>query len=155
MRASNLFGNFTSLKSVFFTNLKCMKNVGEPFCGPQKILEFYRLALFISEIHTINEKTPLLGRFIHDLGLRLRSTAVCTHIHRVRYGHFTLHHALLRQQWNLNDILVNIAQCKKLLTPRKLFTNMTVTPQKDIVEDSEDQGAEQMIRNMLKNKQPD
>ena len=118
-------------------------------------LKFYSLTLFISEIHTINEKTPLLKRFIHDLGMRLRSTAVCTHIHRVRYGHFTLQHALLRQQWTLNDILNNIAQCKKLLTPRKLFTNMTVTPQKDLAEDSEDQGAEQMIRNMLKNKQPD
>ena len=117
-------------------------------------LKFYSLTLFISEIHTINEKTPLLKRFIHDLGMRLRSTAVCTHIHRVRYGHFTLQHALLRQQWTLNDILNNIGQCKKLLTPRKLFTNMTVTPQKDLVEDSEDQGAEQMIRNMLKNKQP-
>lgn len=81
---------------------------------------------FTLEIHAINETPGYLRRVIHDTGLKLKSTAVCTHIHRLRYGHFTVDHALLRQQWTVPDIANNVVKCRKLLTPEKLFTNANI-----------------------------
>lgn len=81
---------------------------------------------FTLEVHTINENDEFLANFVHDIGLRLRSTAVCTHIHRLRYGYFGLDHALLTKEWNLHGIINNIDYCRRQLTPNKLFTNIAV-----------------------------
>ncbi|KAK7095037.1 pseudouridylate synthase TRUB2, mitochondrial-like [Littorina saxatilis] len=75
---------------------------------------------FTLEIHAINEFCDYFMRMIHDIGLQLRSTAVCTGIRRLRYGHFDVSHALLRQQWNFEDILDNMKQNAAMLTPDKL-----------------------------------
>lgn len=57
---------------------------------------------------------------IHDIGLQLKSTAVCTGIRRLRYGHFELSHALLRKHWTLEHILDNVHQNKSQITVEKL-----------------------------------
>lgn len=75
---------------------------------------------FCAEIHSINEQCDEFARLIHDIGLQLKSTAVCTGIRRLRYGHFDTSHALLRQQWNLEDIVDNLRQNAALLVPEKL-----------------------------------
>ena len=89
-------------------------------------LNINMLIFVVLEIHAINETPGYLRRVIHDTGLKLKSTAVCTHIHRLRYGHFTVDHALLRQQWTVPDIANNVVKCRKLLTPEKLFTNANI-----------------------------
>ncbi|XP_071096338.1 pseudouridylate synthase TRUB2, mitochondrial-like [Haliotis cracherodii] len=81
---------------------------------------------FTLEIHAINEKCTYLMNFIGDVGLSLKSTAVCTHIRRVRYGHFELQHALLRKQWTAEHILDNIQSCSSLLSVDKLATSDSV-----------------------------
>nr|CAG4648112.1 EOG090X0AGI [Moina brachiata] len=56
---------------------------------------------FTLEIHCINEKEGYFPALIHDLGLTLKTTAVCTKIRCIRYGPFTVDDALVRHQWNL------------------------------------------------------
>ncbi|XP_036354544.1 mitochondrial mRNA pseudouridine synthase Trub2 isoform X2 [Octopus sinensis] len=77
---------------------------------------------FTLEIHTLQEKTTYLMSLIHNIGLQLKSGAICTQIRCIRNGHFTLEHALLRKFWTVPDILENISICRKLTTPDKLIT---------------------------------
>eukprot|EP00106_Octopus_bimaculoides_P014474 XP_014781916.1 PREDICTED: probable tRNA pseudouridine synthase 2 isoform X1 [Octopus bimaculoides] len=77
---------------------------------------------FTLEIHTLNEKTTYLMSLIHNIGLQLKSGAICTQIRCIRNGYFTLEHALLRKFWTIPDILENIRICRKLTTPDKLIT---------------------------------
>ncbi|MEW8546415.1 MAG: hypothetical protein AB2693_23095 [Candidatus Thiodiazotropha sp.] len=58
--------------------------------------------------------------------------------------------ALLRQQWNLPDIVENIKECRKLLTPENLFTNANIG--KGNIRQEREPTAEDMIRMMMKNK---
>ena len=104
----------------------------------------------ISEIHSINENDLYFKEVIHDIGLKLKSTAVCTHIHRQRYGPFTLKHALLMQQWSLENILKNLNLCRRLLTPETLFTDVTVTGENKWEIGEKDSDTEDMIKKMIK-----
>ncbi|KAK3763718.1 hypothetical protein RRG08_021390 [Elysia crispata] len=76
---------------------------------------------FTLEIHSINETCQYLRQLIHDLAIKLKSTAVCTGIRRLRYGHFDTERALLRQHWHLDHIVDNIRSNMDLLEPDKLF----------------------------------
>ncbi|KAH9499013.1 Mitochondrial mRNA pseudouridine synthase Trub2 [Bulinus truncatus] len=76
---------------------------------------------FTLEIHSINESCPFFREFIHNLAIKLKTTAVCTGIRRLRYGTFDLSRALLRQHWHLDSIIDNIMSNNDLLTPEKLF----------------------------------
>lgn len=105
---------------------------------------------FTLEIHAINERTDYLRRLVHDIGLKLKSTAVCTHIHRLRYGHFTLQHALLRQQWRLEEIVKNMSYCRTLLTPDKLFTDVNVTADDKWKSKDKEPDTTDMIKMMVK-----
>ena len=64
---------------------------------------------------------------------------MCTGIRRLRYGHFDTSHALLRQQWNLEDIIDNLRQNASLLTPEKLAGEGTVKVISDKSEDARKQ----------------
>lgn len=79
---------------------------------------------FTLEIHSINETCSYLRQLIHDLAIKLKSTAVCTGIRRLRYGHFDTERALLRQHWHLDQIVDNIRANMDLLEPDKLFVGM-------------------------------
>lgn len=83
----------------------------------------FNLPDFTLEIHAINEFDNYLAELINDIGIQLKSTAVCTHIHRLRYGHFTLADTLLNRDWYLEPILKNMEDCKKSLTVNNLLTS--------------------------------
>jgi len=50
-------------------------------------------------------------KLIHEIGLELRSSAICTGLRRIRYGHFTLSHALLTKHCDARSIAENIEFC--------------------------------------------
>lgn len=54
-------------------------------------------------------------KLIHEIGLELRSSAVCTGLRRLRYGHFTLTHALLTKHCDARSIAENVEFCLPLV----------------------------------------
>lgn len=82
--------------------------------------------ILFSEIHAINETCEYMAELINDIGLKLKSNAVCVHIHRIRHGHFTLEDTLLHKDWNISGIVSNMKNCERHLTPDKLVANITV-----------------------------
>ncbi|XP_052789334.1 pseudouridylate synthase TRUB2, mitochondrial-like [Mya arenaria] len=81
---------------------------------------------FTLEIHAINEYCEYLAELVNDVGMQLKTTAVCTHIHRIRHGYFELSDALLYRKWNVGDILDNMKQCRRHLTFDKLCTGLDI-----------------------------
>ncbi|KAK7455916.1 hypothetical protein BaRGS_00039450, partial [Batillaria attramentaria] len=79
---------------------------------------------FTLEIHSINEHCDYFKELIHDIGLQMKSAAVCTAIRRLRYGHFDLSRALLRKHWTLEHIIDNLRHNRSLLTPEKLSADL-------------------------------
>ncbi|KAL4646524.1 putative tRNA pseudouridine synthase 2 isoform X1 [Arapaima gigas] len=65
---------------------------------------------FTLEVQCVNETQKYLRKLVHEVGLELRSSAVCTGVRRTRDGPFTLQHALTRQHWNLPDITRTVQQ---------------------------------------------
>lgn len=70
---------------------------------------------FTLEIHAINEDCHYLTELVNNLGLMLKTTAVCSQVRRIRYGHFSLPHALLQKHWLGEPIIQNIAMCTRML----------------------------------------
>lgn len=60
----------------------------------------------------MHETQQYLRKIVHEIGLELKSSAVCTQVRRVRDGVFTLDDALLRSQWNLKNIQNAILDCQ-------------------------------------------
>jgi hypothetical protein len=54
-------------------------------------------------------------KMIHEIGLEVRSSAVCTSVRRIRYGHFTLTHAMLTKHCDARSIAENIDFCRPLV----------------------------------------
>lgn len=75
----------------------------------------FSLPEFTLEVHCINETESYLAELIHDIGIDLRTNAVCTHLRRTQYGHFTLSHALLRKHWTLENVINNLTLCQTVL----------------------------------------
>ncbi|KAL8174684.1 UNVERIFIED_CONTAM: Mitochondrial mRNA pseudouridine synthase trub2, partial [Gekko kuhli] len=67
---------------------------------------------FHLEIHCLHETQQYLRKIVHEIGLELKSTAVCTQVRRVRDGAFTVDDALLQTQWTLQNIRDAILQCR-------------------------------------------
>ncbi|KAM6399877.1 LOW QUALITY PROTEIN: pseudouridylate synthase TRUB2, mitochondrial [Rhynochetos jubatus] len=72
----------------------------------------FTLPEFQLEIHCLHETQQYLRKIIHELGLELKSSAVCTQVRRTRDGVFTLDDALLRSQWNLQSVQNAIRDCQ-------------------------------------------
>ncbi|XP_065171104.1 pseudouridylate synthase TRUB2, mitochondrial [Atheta coriaria] len=70
---------------------------------------------FTIEIQCVNEYEKYLAALIHEIGIKLHSTAHCTGIKCVRHSHFTLEHALLRKQWDLQNIITNMESCSRII----------------------------------------
>lgn len=58
----------------------------------------------VTEVQCLNDTQKYLRRIVHEIGLELRSTAVCKGVRRTRDGPFTLKDALTRQQWTATDV---------------------------------------------------
>uniref|UniRef100_UPI00398F6FA6 pseudouridylate synthase TRUB2, mitochondrial isoform X3 n=1 Tax=Pristiophorus japonicus TaxID=55135 RepID=UPI00398F6FA6 len=56
------------------------------------------------EIQCVHETQQYLRKVVHEMGLELKSSAVCTHVRRTRDGIFTLDDALIRTHWDLRRI---------------------------------------------------
>lgn len=80
-----------------------------------RCLEFKK-PYFTLEIFSINETEDYLARLIHEIGLSLRTHAHCVKLRCVRHGIFTVDDALVRERWNLQEIVSNMASCNKKLT---------------------------------------
>jgi len=73
------------------------------------------MCVHCTEIHAANETCTYLMKLIHEIGLELRSSAVCTGLRRLRYGPFTLVHALLTKHCDARSIAENIEFCRPLV----------------------------------------
>ncbi|XP_073325142.1 pseudouridylate synthase TRUB2, mitochondrial [Pagrus major] len=59
---------------------------------------------FTLEVQCLNETQKYLRKVVHEIGLELRSTAVCKGVRRTRDGPFTLQDALTHHQWTTSDV---------------------------------------------------
>lgn len=59
---------------------------------------------FLLEVQCMHETQQQLRKLVHEIGLELKTTAVCVQVRRTRDGFFTLDDALLRTQWDLHSI---------------------------------------------------
>lgn len=59
---------------------------------------------FTLEIQCLNETQKYLRKVVHEIGLELRSTAVCKGVRRTRDGPFVLQDALTRNHWTAADV---------------------------------------------------
>ncbi|CAB1354007.1 unnamed protein product, partial [Coregonus sp. 'balchen'] len=82
--------------------------------------EVYKLAVKgelllsnLTEVQCLNETQRYLCRILHEVGLELRSTAVCKGVRRTRDGSFTVQHALTHQHWTAPDVIQAIQQSRK------------------------------------------
>lgn len=67
---------------------------------------------FTLEIRCMHETQKYLRKVIHEIGLELRSTAVCNKVRCIRDGPFTLDCALTRAHWNLDSVRNAIKECQ-------------------------------------------
>ena len=63
-------------------------------------------------------------KLVHSLGLELRTTAVCKQVRRIRFGHFTLSHALLQKQWDVKSVIDNIRLCRPFVREGMLLLDL-------------------------------
>ncbi|GCC19974.1 hypothetical protein chiPu_0021225 [Chiloscyllium punctatum] len=77
---------------------------------------------FTLEIQCLHETQQYLRKLVHEIGLELRSSAVCTHVRRTRDGIFTVDNTLIRTQWDLPSILAAV-QASQLKVKSKLREN--------------------------------
>lgn len=75
-----------------------------------KLIEL-KLPYFTYEVHCINETDKFLLKMMNDVAEDFKTSAVCTRLRRVRWGNFTLEHALLRKHWNVENIIRSISEC--------------------------------------------
>ncbi|KAI3370033.1 hypothetical protein L3Q82_024823 [Scortum barcoo] len=83
---------------------------------------------FTLEVQCLNETQKYLCKVVHEIGLELRSTAVCKGVRRTRDGPFTLQDALTRNHWTASDIMHAIRQFHSLKRKKKHFHTQTKDP---------------------------
>ncbi|XP_040888912.1 mitochondrial mRNA pseudouridine synthase TRUB2 [Toxotes jaculatrix] len=65
---------------------------------------------FTLEVQCLNETQKYLRKVVHEIGLELRSTAVCKAVRRTRDGPFTLQDALTHHHWTASHVRQAIQQ---------------------------------------------
>ncbi|KAM8915109.1 pseudouridylate synthase TRUB2, mitochondrial [Spinachia spinachia] len=77
---------------------------------------------FTLEVQCLNETQKYLCKVVHEIGLELRSSAVCKGVRRTRDGPFTLRDALIRQRWTASDVMQAVRQyhSSKKNTPKRI-----------------------------------
>lgn len=78
------------------------------------------LPYFTLEVSCVRETEAYLLQLVHEIGLRLRSCAICHRVRLKRYGLFNTDLALLRKHWTLEYVLRNIQDCWPLVTEELL-----------------------------------
>ncbi|XP_072238162.1 pseudouridylate synthase TRUB2, mitochondrial [Leuresthes tenuis] len=74
---------------------------------------------FTLEVQCLNETQKYLRKVVHEIGLELRSTAVCKGVRRTRDGLFTVQDALTRNHWTAADVMRAVQQYHSSKKTRK------------------------------------
>lgn len=69
----------------------------------------------------MNESQRFLRKLVHEVGLELRTNAVCTKVRRTRDGPFKIEDALSHHHWTADDIIPAVANFRH--TTRKIRKN--------------------------------
>lgn len=69
----------------------------------------------------MNETQRFLRKLVHEVGLELRTNAVCTKVRRTRDGPFKMEDALTHHHWTADDIIPAIANFRR--TTQKIQKN--------------------------------
>ncbi|XP_038142297.1 mitochondrial mRNA pseudouridine synthase TRUB2 [Cyprinodon tularosa] len=80
---------------------------------------------FTLEVQCLNETQKYLCKVVHEIGLELRSSAVCKGVRRTRDGQFTLQDALTRHQWTAADVMRAIQQYRSKKKSKKISRTRT------------------------------
>ncbi|XP_029907541.1 pseudouridylate synthase TRUB2, mitochondrial [Myripristis murdjan] len=83
---------------------------------------------FTLEVQCLNESQKYLRKVVHEIGLELRSTAVCKVVRRTRDGVFTLQDALTHHHWTASDVMGAIQQYHSSKKLRKSPHTQTKDP---------------------------
>lgn len=62
----------------------------------------------------MNEREDFLLELVHIIGIKLKTVARCNSIKCVRYGPFTLEHALLPHSWTVENFVSNVQLCNSI-----------------------------------------
>jgi tRNA U55 pseudouridine synthase TruB len=101
---------FSTASNASRLNLRTSQSV------PIEILQLQEsvIPLFL-ELQCVNEYETYLRCLIHEIGVKLHSTAHCTGIQCIRHSYFTLDNALLRKHWTLQHIVTNMEDCIRIM----------------------------------------
>lgn len=69
-----------------------------------------RLSPGFTEVQCLNETQKYLRKVVHEIGLELRSTAMCKGVRRTRDGLFTVEDALTHHHWSAADVKEAVRQ---------------------------------------------
>lgn len=70
---------------------------------------------FTIEVSCINENSHFLQHLVHKIGLQLKTNALCTQMRCIRFGPWTLQHALLRKHWTVEHIINSITLSQPMI----------------------------------------
>lgn len=62
----------------------------------------------------MNEREDFLLELVHIIGIKLKTVARCNSIKCIRYGPFTLEHALLPHSWTVENFVSNVQLCNSI-----------------------------------------
>ncbi|TKS71352.1 putative tRNA pseudouridine synthase 2 [Collichthys lucidus] len=94
---------------------------------------------FTLEVQCLNETQKYLRKVVHEIGLELRSTAVCKGVRRTRDGPFTLQDALTRNHWTASDVMQAIRKYHSSKKTKTYSHTKTVdaAPEENLTTDSQ------------------
>lgn len=69
---------------------------------------------FTIEVQSMNATEQFLANLILEIALELRTVAHCSKMRCTRYGYFSCEDSLLRNHWNLQNVLKNMHQCQQI-----------------------------------------
>lgn len=85
-------------------------NDDQPVIYGIKCIKFEK-PFFTLEVTCVNEREDYLLDIVNTFGLKLNTVARCIHLKCIRYGPFTLDHALLPHSWRAEKFASNIQMC--------------------------------------------
>lgn len=84
---------------------------------------------FTIEVQSMNAVEEVLANLVIDIAIQLRTVACCTQIRCTRYGYFSYEDSLLRNHWNLQNVLTSMHQCEKIWNKYpNMVSNESTTP---------------------------
>lgn len=120
-----------------------------PMVYSLKCIEFKR-PNFTIEAHLINANEDYLCDLIAKIGMEVRSAAHCTAIRHTKFGHFDVNDALLRGQWNLQNVFTNMAHCRaKFYAHSEMLSDESATPIMNLEEDEEKETTTETVENKV------